>query len=115
MFGQVADWLGGLLGFNQQSPEALNPMAAGYQGAEANPGRTEFAPPRADLYGRFTPEQRQQIGYGYLMDAFSQIGGRQGNAANSLMNAFDVQGGRRLPAYGLPNRPSIRVPSLLGN
>lgn len=144
MFGQFTDWLGGLLGFNQQAPEALNPMAAGYQGAEASPGRTEFPAARQDAFARFTPEQRQQIGYGYLADAAMQFGGRQGTAANALMNAFDVSGGRAVPramatqqepqmqftpvqpiqsaampqmrpmALNIPRRQALQVPSLLG-
>ncbi len=150
MFGQFGDFfsrLGGLLGLGGSSaatPEALNVAGAGYQGAEANPGRTQFPEPRRDPFARFTPEQRQQIGLGYLTDAVSQFGGRQGTAANSLMNAFDVSGGRtptrpaaaqqepqmqfaplqQLPpvtmppmrpmAINIPRRTALQVPSLLG-
>ena len=149
MFGQFGDFfsrLGGLLGLGGSpaaTPEALNVAGAGYQGAEANPGRTQF-PTRPDPFARFTPEQRQQLGFGYLADALMQAGGRQGTAANALMNAFDVSGGRtptrpaaaqqeqqmqfaplqQLPpvtmppmrpmAINIPRRTAIQVPSLLG-
>ena len=144
--GNFFSGLGGLLGFGGSpaaTPEALNVAGAGYQGAEANPGRTQF-PTRPDPFARFTPEQRQQIGLGYLTDAASQFGGRQGTAANALMNAFDVSGGRtptrpaaaqqeqqmqfaplqqmppvtmppmRPMAINIPRRTALQVPSLLG-
>ena len=148
MFG-LSDFfgsLGGLLGFGNAtpSPEALNVAGASYQGAEANPGRTAFPLPRVDQFARFTPEQRQQMGYGAIADAFMQMGGRQGTALNSMMNAFDTQAGRtptkqvapqqepqmqpvpmiqmppvtmpqmRPMALNIPSRTAYRVPSLLG-
>jgi len=150
MFNQLGDFfgrIGGLLGFGGSpaaTPEALNVAGAGYQGAEANPGRTRFPEPGSDPFARFTPEQRQQLGLGYLADAAMQAGGRQGTAANSLMNAFDVSAGRtptrpaaaqqepqmqfaplqqmppvampqmRPMALNIPRRTALRVPSLLG-
>lgn len=139
--------LGGLLGFGGSpaaTPEALNVAGAEYQGAEANPGRTQFQDPRRDPFARFTPEQRQQLGLGYLADAMMQAGGRQGTAANALMNAFDTSAGRtptrpaavqqepqmqfaplqqmppvtmppmRPMAINIPRRTALQVPSLLG-
>lgn len=150
MFGQFGDFfsrLGGLLGLGGSpaaTPEALNVAGAEYQGAEANPGRTQFPEPRRDPFARFTPEQRQQLGYGYLADAAMQFGGRQGTAANALMNAFDTSAGRtptrpaaaqqepqmqfaplqqmppvtmppmRPMAINIPRRTALQVPSLLG-
>ena len=147
MFDGFFSRLGGLLGFGGSpavTPEALNVAGAEYQGAEANPGRTQFPEPRRDPFARFTPEQRQQLGLGYLADAAMQFGGRQGTAANALMNAFDVSGGRtptrpaaaqqeqqmqfaplqQLPpvtmppmrpmAINIPRRTALQVPSLLG-
>lgn len=152
--------LGGLLGFGpspssimseanaarqaQLQPEAVNVMGAEYQGAEANPGNTFFPEQRRDPFARFTPEQRRQLGLGYLADAAMQFGGRQGTAANALMNAFDTSAGRtptrpaaaqqepqmqfaplqqmppvtmppmRPMAINIPRRTALQVPSLLG-
>lgn len=150
MFGQFGDFfsrLGGLLGLGGSSaatPEALNVAGAEYQGAEANPGRTQFQDPRSDPFARFTPEQRRQLGLSYLADAIMQAGGRQGTAANALMNAFDTSAGRtptrpaaaqqepqmqfaplqplppvtmppmRPMAINIPRRTALQVPSLLG-
>ena len=144
--GSAFSGLGGLLGFGGSpaaTPEALNVAGAGYQGAEANPGRTQF-PTRPDPFARFTPEQRQQLGLGYFTDALMQVGGRQGTAVNSLMNAFDTSAGRtptrpvaaqqepqmqfmplqqmqpvamrqmRPMALNIPRRTALQVPSLLG-
>ena len=71
MFDQALNYLGGLLGFgNTPSPEALNVAGTGYQGAEANPGSTQFREPRPDPFARFSPEQRQALGYASLIDTF---------------------------------------------
>lgn len=136
--------LGGLLGFggNPQMPPAGPEYYAesAAAGAATNPPQA----PRPDPFARFTPEQRQQLGLGYLADAAMQFGGRQGTAANALMNAFDVSGGRtptrpaaaqqepqmqfaplqQLPpvtmppmrpmAINIPRRTALQVPSLLG-
>lgn len=144
MFEQAFNYLGGLLGFggNPAMPPAgpeyyAEGMAAG---AATNPPQA----PRPDPFARFSPQQRQQLGLGYLADAAMQAGGRQGTAANSLMNAFDVSGGRtptrpaaaqqepqmqfaplqqmppvampqmRPMALNIPRRTALRVPSLLG-
>ena len=147
MFDGFFSRLGGLLGFGGSpaaTPEALNVAGAEYQGAEANPGRTQFQDPGRDPFARFTPEQRRQLGLGYLADAAMQFGGRQGTAANALMNAFDTSAGRtptrpaatqqepqmqfaplqplppvtmppmRPMAINIPRRTALQVPSLLG-
>ena len=144
MFEGFLSSLGGLLGFggNPQMPPAGPEYYAesAAAGAATNPPQA----PRPDPFARFTPEQRQQLGFGYLADALMQAGGRQGTAANALMNAFDVSGGRtptrpaaaqqeqqmqfaplqQLPpvtmppmrpmAINIPRRTAIQVPSLLG-
>jgi len=144
MFEGFLSSLGGLLGFggNPQMP----PVGPEYYAESAAAGAATNPPqaPRPDPFARFTPEQRQQLGFGYLADALMQAGGRQGTAANALMNAFDVSGGRtptrpaaaqqepqmqfaplqQLPpvtmppmrpmAINIPRRTAIQVPSLLG-
>lgn len=144
MFEGFLSSLGGLLGFggNPQMPPAGPEYYAesAAAGAATNPPQA----PRPDPFARFTPEQRQQLGLGYLADALMQAGGRQGTAANALMNAFDVSGGRtptrpaaaqqeqqmqfaplqQLPpvtmppmrpmAINIPRRTALQVPSLLG-
>lgn len=147
MFGQFGDFfsrIGGLLGLggNPQMPPAGPEYYA--EGAAAGAATNPPQVPRPDPFARFTPEQRQQLGLGYLADAAMQFGGRQGTAANALMNAFDVSGGRtptrpaavqqepqmqfaplqqmppvtmppmRPMAINIPRRTALQVPSLLG-
>jgi len=149
MFEGFFSRLGGLLGFGGQSNPAMPPAGPEFYGEAAAAGQATNIPkppepPRPDPFARFTPEQRQQLGLGYLADAAMQAGGRQGTAANSLMNAFDVSGGRtptrpaaaqqepqmqfaplqqmppvvmpqmRPMALNIPRRTALRVPSLLG-
>ena len=155
MFGQFGDFfnrLGGLLGLGgggSQIPAEyyasgpVAPMAANEQGPAIPPPPGGVAD-RRDPFARFTPEQRQQLGLGYLADAAMQFGGRQGTAANALMNAFDTSAGRtptrpaaaqqepqmqfaplqplppvtmppmRPMALNIPRRTALQVPSLLG-
>ena len=95
MFDQALNYLGGLLGFgNTPSPEALNVAGTGYQGAEANPGSTQFREPRPDPFARFSPEQRQALGYASLIDTFGAAAGRPTGAASGLMQTFDLTSGR---------------------
>lgn len=139
MFGQALSYLGGLLGFGNNP--AMPPAGPEYYaegmaaGAATNPPQA----PRPDPFSRFTPEQRQYLGYATLADMLASAGGNQSNAARSLMKAFDVQSGRGNPAdlmpamqqpqqqfaqvpgllptpmaMNLPRPVAIRVPSLLG-
>lgn len=108
--GGALSGLGGLLGFGSSpaaTPEALNVAGAEYQGAEANPGRTQFPEPRRDPFAQYTPEQRRQLGLAYLADTAAQMGGREGNAAQSLMRAFNTQAG------GGPVLPQMQAPQAM--
>lgn len=108
--GNFFSGLGGLLGFSgapAATPEALNVAGAEYQGAEANPGRTQFSEPRRDPFAQYTPEQRRQLGLAYLVDTAAQMGGREGNAAQSLMRAFNTRSG------GGPVLPQIQAPQAM--
>jgi hypothetical protein len=143
-FNSFLSGLGGLLGFggNPQMPPAGPEYYA--EGAAAGAATNPPQAPRPDPFARFTPEQRTQLGLGYLADAAAQFGGRKGTAASALMNAFDVSGGRnpvnavaaqqepkaqflqlqQLPpvtmppmrpmAINIPRRTALQVPSLLG-
>jgi hypothetical protein len=119
MFEQAFNYLGGLLGFggNPTMPPAgpeyyAEGMAAG---AATNPPQA----PRPDPFSRFTPEQRQYLGYATLADMLASAGGNQSNAARSLMKAFDVQSGRDnpadlMPAMQQPQQPQFaQAPGLL--
>lgn len=100
MFGGLGDFfsgLGGMLGIGGSptaTPEALNVAGAEYQGAEANPGRTQFQEPRPDPFARFTPDQRRYLAFAALGDTLSAAGGGRGNSARNMMNILDVQSGQ---------------------
>lgn len=153
MFQEALNYFGGLLGFGGQQPSIpaeyyaagpVAPMPADMQGPPLPPPPGGVANRPPGPFERFTPEQRQQMGYGAIADAFMQMGGRQGTALNSMMNAFDTQAGRtpqrqvaaqqepgmqpvpmiqmppvtmpqmRPMALNIPSRTGYRVPSLLG-
>lgn len=95
--GNFFSRLGGLLGFGGSpaaTPEALNVAGAEYQGAEANPGSTQFREPRPDPFARFSPDQRKALGYASLIDTFGAAAGRPTGAASGLMQTFDLTSGR---------------------
>lgn len=102
--GNFFSRLGGLLGFGGSpaaTPEALNVAGAEYQGAEANPGSTQFREPRPDPFARFSPDQRKALGYASLIDAFGAAAGTPTSAASGLMQTFDFTSGRNQRG-GLP-------------
>mgnify|MGYP003340783659 CR=1 FL=1 len=118
MFGQLGDWLGGLLGFNQAPvPEAVNIMAPEYQGAEANPGRTEFQAARNDPFARFTPEQRRMMGLVSIGDMIGSLGGGTPSGLRNLMAGYDAMAGRsgnNLPQFGQQQQQQMpQVPALM--
>lgn len=94
MFDQALNYLGGLLGFsnNPQMP----PAGPEYYGEAAAAGAATNPPPvpRTDPFARFSPDQRQALGYASLVDALGAAAGRPGGAASGLMQTFDVTSGR---------------------
>lgn len=104
MFEGFLSSLGGLLGFggNPQMPPAGPEYYAesAAAGAATNPPQA----PRPDPFAQYTPEQRRQLGYAYLADTLSQASGRQGTAANALMQAFSPRSG------GAPIIPQVQMP-----
>lgn len=112
MFNEALSYLGGLLGFggggSQIPPEyyasgPVAPMAPNEQGPAIPPPPGGVAD-RRNPFAQYTPEQRRQLGYAYLADTLSQAGGRQGTAANALMQAFSPRSG------GAPIIPQVQMP-----
>ena len=122
-FSDIINSLGGLLGFGgQQNPTmpASGPefYAEGAAAGQATNAPRVPEPARPDPFSRFTPEQRQYLGYATLADMFASAGGNQSNAARSLMKAFDVQSGRGnpadlMPAMQQPQQQFAQAPGLL--
>ena len=114
MFGQFGDWLGGLLGFGSQQPSIpaeyyaagpVAPMPADMQGPALPPPPGGVANRPPGPFDRFTPEQRQALGFAALGDMLSSAGGQRGTGMQSLMGAFDAQSGRGKPSDLIPQMP----------
>lgn len=122
MFEQALNYFGGLLGFS--SNPQMPPAGPEYYSEAAAAGAATNPPPvpRPDPFVRFSPEQRQALGYASLGDAFSAAAGRPGNAASGLMQTFDVTSGRstrsalpQISQQAVPQAPTsmqIQAPSM---
>jgi len=93
-FDQALNYFGGLLGFN--SNPQMPPVGPEYYGEAAAAGAATNPPPvpRPDPFARFSPDQRQALGYASLVDAFGAVSGNPTGAASGLMQTFDLTSGR---------------------
>jgi hypothetical protein len=109
MFDQALNYLGGLLGFN--SNPQMPPAGPEYYGEAAAAGAATNPPPvpRPDPFARFSPDQRQALGYASLIDAFGAAAGSPTGAASGLMQTFDLTSGRSQRG-GLPQIAQQQAP-----
>jgi hypothetical protein len=113
-FASLLAGLGGLLGTGSTPNPAMPPAGPEFYSEAAAAGQaTNIPKPPAlaafDPFARFTEDQRRQLGLGYAADAMTQLGGRQGNAVNSLMGVFDGQAGRSAPKIPNMMQPEERM------
>lgn len=113
-FASLLASLGGLLGTSGTPNPTMPPAGPEFYGEAASAGQATNipqppAPAAYDPFSRFTQDQRRQLGFGYAADAMSQLGGRQGNAANSIMGVFDGQAGRAAPKIPNMMQPEERM------
>lgn len=94
MSNSILDYFGGLLGFN--SNPQMPPSGPEYYAEAAAAGAATNPPPvpRPDPFARFSPDQRQALGYASLIDTFGAAAGRPTGAASGLMQTFDLTSGR---------------------